>query len=128
MLAGKVIENAKKWVVIGVTTNKEKFGYKIYKRLQAIGVVVYGISPKYREIDGNVLYEKIEDLPDDIEVAVFVVNPKLGVDYVKKCAKKGIKTIWLQPGTVDFQVLQEAKRHNVEVIQSCVLVESKHMI
>lgn len=128
MLAKKVIENAKKWVVIGVTINKEKFGYKIYKRLQAIGATVYGISPKYKEIDGNFVYEKIDDLPDDVDVAVFVVNPNLGVDYVKACAKKGIKTIWLQPGTVDFQLLNEAKKHNLEVIQSCVLVESTHML
>ena len=127
MSAGKLIKDAKKWVVIGVTTDTEKFGYKIYKRLQAIGATVYGISPKYKEVDGDKLYEKIEDLPEDIEVAVFVVNPKFGPSYVKDCAKWGIKTIWLQPGTVSFEVLQEAKNQNLDVIQACVLVESNHM-
>lgn len=127
MNARQVMETAKSWVVIGVTADPEKYGYKIYKRLKQLELTVYGISPKYKELEGDVLYDNISKIPDGMEVAVFVVNPKIGVDYVKECFDKGIKTIWLQPGTVSFEVLQEAKNYGLDVIQSCVLVESRHI-
>lgn len=124
MMKGNLIKDTKKWVVIGVTADEEKYGYRIFKRLRDIGAEVYGISPKYCEACGCSLYKSISELPDGIEVAVFVVNPKIGIGYIRDCAEKNIKTIWLQPGTVSFELLQEAKKYNLNVVQKCVLVEA----
>ncbi|SCP95420.1 CoA-binding protein [Anaerobium acetethylicum] len=127
-MAVKLAESTKKWAVIGVTTDQDKYGYKIFKRLRDIGAEVYGISPKYCEACGCSLYNNVCDIPDGVEVAVFVVNPKIGLGYIKDCAEKNIRTIWLQPGTVSFEILQEAKKYDLDVVQKCVLVETSHMV
>lgn len=113
-----------KWAVIGVSDDEEKFGYKIFKRLMEKGKTVYGVSPKYDEVLGEKLYKDILDVPKDAQVAVFVVNPKIGSTEMDKLPETNIKVAWLQPGTIDDTVLEKAKKHNLEVVDKCVLVIS----
>lgn len=128
MLKKDLIDNKTIWAVIGVTLDKEKYGYKIYKRLKQLQREVYGISPKYEELEGEKLYKQLDDLDKIPNVVVFVVNPKFGLDYVDKCAKLGIKNIWLQPGTASEEILSKAKEYNINAIQACVLVETNELI
>ena len=82
------------WAVVGATTDKDKYGYKIYKELKEAGYKVYPISPKYEEIDGDKAYKSLRDLPEKPEVVDFVVNPKIGIGIVKECAQLGIENIY----------------------------------
>ncbi|HOA80175.1 MAG TPA: CoA-binding protein [Defluviitaleaceae bacterium] len=110
------------WAVVGATTDKDKYGYKIYKELKEAGYKVYPISPKYEEIDGDKAYKSLRDLPEKPEVVDFVVNPKIGIGIVKECAQLGIENIWLQPGTVSEEILEFAKEKGINAVEACVLV------
>ena len=112
------------WAVIGVTDDKEKFGFKIFKRLIERGKNVYGISPKYEEVEGKRLLKDISEVPDNVQVVVFVVNPKIGIGELEKIYKKGIKTIWLQPGTISDELIEKAKEYGMEIVDKCVIVVS----
>jgi predicted CoA-binding protein len=113
-----------RWAVIGVTENTEKYGYKIYRRLKDLNYDVYGISPKYESIEGDKVYSSLEELPVKPDVAVFVVSAEHGIEYVKKCLELGISKIWLQPGTVSFELLRCAGECGIDVFQGCVLAET----
>lgn len=126
MTKKELIENKNIWAVIGATTDIEKYGYKIFKRLKNLNFEVYGISPKYTNLDGDTLYKDLDTLPKKPDVVVFVVNPKFGIDYLTKCIKIGIKNIWLQPGTVSEEILNKAKENNINVIEDCVLVQTNN--
>jgi len=110
------------WAVVGATTDKDKYGYKIYKELKEAGYKVYPISPKYEEIDGDKAYKSLRDLPEKPEVVDFVVNPKIGIGIVKECAQLGIENIWLQPGTVSEEILEFAKEKGINAVEACALV------
>ena len=45
MNAKDILTHYQNFAVIGVTTNPDKFGYKIYQRLNEIEKTVYGVSP-----------------------------------------------------------------------------------
>lgn len=128
MTKKELIDNKSVWSVIGVTLDKEKYGYKIYKRLKQLNCEVYGISPKYEELEGDKLYKQLSELNKIPDVAVFVVNPKFGLDYVDKCAEQGIKNIWLQPNTANEEILSKAKEYNINIIEACVLIETNTLI
>ena len=121
----KVYKSCKVWAVIGVTQDETKFGYKIFKRLKAVGKEVYGISPKYEEVDGEKLYSNIVDVPQKPDVVVFVVNPSIGINELDNIKKMGIKNIWLQPGTISSELLQKADSLNLNKVDKCVLVVSE---
>ncbi|NLZ73387.1 MAG: CoA-binding protein [Bacteroidales bacterium] len=117
----------KVWAVVGATTDRSKYGYKIYKELKEAGYTVYPISPNYDAIDGDQAYKTLSDLPQKPEVVDFVVNPRIGLGIVEECAKLGIQNIWLQPGTVSAEVLALAKEKEINAVEACVLVALRTM-
>lgn len=112
----------KVWAVLGVSPNKGKFGYKIYKKLKDNNYKVYPINPKYDEIEGDKCYKSIEDLPETPDVLDFVVPPQVSLNALDEVKEKGIKNVWFQPGTSDKNVIEKAKKNDFNIVEDCVLV------
>lgn len=125
MDAKNVLKAYQNFAVIGVTANQDKYGYKIYQRLKELGKAVYGVSPIYKEIEGTATFPNLKAINDKIDVAVLVVSPKFGIDYIKECKELGIKIIWLQPGTYDDNLISLIKENNISYYPNCILVESQ---
>lgn len=113
----------KTWVVIGATPDPDKFGYKIFKKLQHKGYQVYGVNPKYSDLEGTPLYSAIRELPEIPECVDMVVNPKLSLAALDDIHEAGIQYVWFQPGTYDEAVLEKAEALGLKVVYNdCVLV------
>jgi len=108
--------NLKTWALLGATPDESRFGYKGYE--------VYGINPKYDEIDGMKIYRSIQELPEGIEGINIIVNPKVSLNSLEEIKKAGIKNLWFQPGSFDEEVIAKAKElgFNLEY-QQCLFVE-----
>lgn len=112
----------KVWAVVGATNNPEKYGYKIYRKLKSRGYTVYPVNPNYQEIEGDKCYHNLASLPKCPDVIDMVIAPKHGIRVVEEAASLGIKNIWLQPGTVNPDILAVAENLGLNTIQACVLV------
>ena len=109
MNAKDILTHYQNFAVIGVTTNPDKFGYKIYQRLNEIEKTVYGVSPIYKEIDGKSTF------------------PNLTAINIKECNQLNIKHIWLQPGTYNDDLISLINENNLNYYQNCVLIESQDL-
>lgn len=112
----------KTWAVVGATENQEKYGYKIYQKLKSRGYKVYPVNPNYSEVEGDKCYSNLSELPEVPDVIDMVVAPKHGIKVVEEAARLGIKNIWLQPGTVNDELLKLAEEKGINTVQACVLV------
>jgi hypothetical protein len=111
----------KTWAVAGVSTNKKKYGYIIYKRLKEKGYKVYAINPKVNKIDGENCYKDINELPEVPEVINIVTPPKATEQIVEKCKTLGIKYIWIQPGAESEKAIESARKAGIKVLHNtCV--------
>ncbi|WP_331836823.1 CoA-binding protein [Erysipelothrix piscisicarius] len=63
------------------------------------------------------------EITDTVDVAVMVVNPKIGIHMLESIKEKGINVLWLQPGTVNDVLRAKAKELDLNVIEACVLKE-----
>ena len=115
----------KNFAVIGVTPDKSKYGYKIYKRLKEKGYHPFGVSPKYQEIDGNKMYENLDVIPSPIDVVVFVINPKYAKEYIGQMRTIGIGYAWMQPGTYNDEILDLMQSHGITPILDCILIQTQ---
>ncbi|MEE0966811.1 MAG: CoA-binding protein [Bacilli bacterium] len=115
----------KNFAVIGVTPDKSKYGYKIYKRLKEKGYHTFGVSPKYQEIDGNKMYENLDVIPSPIDVVVFVINPKYAKEYIGQMRTIGIGYAWMQPGTYNDEILDLMQSHGITPILDCILIQTQ---
>mgnify|MGYP002708017290 CR=1 FL=1 len=68
--------NQKNIAVVGVTTDPQKYGYKIYQCLKQHSLNVYGVSIKYQQIDQDPLYSSLEAIPESIDLGSLLHQSK----------------------------------------------------
>lgn len=111
--------------VIGVSTNPEKYGNRIFSDMVRAGWRVYGINPKGGEVAGISLFKSLDELPVTPDVVVFVVPPKITQAELPNVARKGISAVWMQPGSESDDAIRLAKRLGLDVTHSaCIMVRS----
>lgn len=114
----------KNWAVVGAHPNPEKFGNKIYNKLNDHGYTVTPVNPVYEEVEGVKTVKSLMDVKGDIDCVNVVVSPKRAMQVVKDTIELGIKYIWFQPGAFNEEVIDFAEGAGLEVVfHACVLVE-----
>lgn len=126
MTPKQILSIYKNYAVIGISEDKEKYGYRIYKRLKEKGYNVFGVSNKYKEIDGDKIYENLDVIPSPIDVVVFVINPKFAKEYIGQMRTIGIGYAWMQPGTYNEEILDLMRSHGITPIIDCILVQTEN--
>ncbi|SRR5690554_1343 len=122
----KEMMESRKWVVVGVSGKKEKYGYKIWKILRDKGYTTYGVSPNYSELEGEKIYESIGSLPEKVDVLDMVVPPKVSIKVLEEAKEAGIEMIFFQPGTYDDEVVAKAEDLNLRyLLDDCVYATLK---
>lgn len=122
-----VLNDSHTIAVLGVNKDHDSYANKIVRKIKALNKVTYPINPKYDELFGDIVYESIEKCPSTPDLVVFVVNPTIGINYLENIKELGIKTIWLQPGTISVELLEEAQRLELNVVDACVLVVGNYL-
>lgn len=110
----------KNWAVVGATTKKNRFGYKIVKKLNENDYNVFPVNPKIEECDGLKCYPDLSSIEAQIDVVDMVVNPKHGINVMEEINKLGIKYVWLQPGTRSQEIRDFAAENNIELVEGCI--------
>ena len=114
----------KTWAVVGASVNREKFGYKVLKRLIEEGYKVYPVNSNYEEIEGIKCYPTLGDLPELPGAVSVIVPPAAGLALLEEAAGLGIKKLWFQPGAESDEILKKAEKLELELVYDrCVLVE-----
>jgi len=110
----------KNWAVVGATTKKNRFGYKIVKKLKENDYNVFPVNPKFDKVAGLKCYDDLSSIDGKIDVVDMVVNPKYGIKVMKEIDKLGIKYVWLQPGTRSQEIRDFAAANEIELIENCI--------
>lgn len=114
----------KVWAVVGATAKKEKYGYKVWKKLEENGYEVYPINSNYEEIDGKKCYKSLKDLPNKPDVINFIIPPEAILDILPIAKEIGVDYLWCQPGAANEEVVLKAESLGFNIgYNICVLVE-----
>lgn len=119
----KEMMEKKVWAVAGVTERKDRFGYKIWKKLKEHGYETYGVNPNYDEIEGDKIYKSVKDIPTKIDVLDMVVGPKIGMNTLDEAKEAGIEYIWFQPGSFNDEIIARAKELEFTIFEGCIYAE-----
>ncbi len=117
----KLLDDNKNIAVIGVSEDKEKYGYKIFKALLNHQYNVYGISHKYTSIDNIKVYSSLYEINEPIDIVIFVVNKQAAYSYVDQMKKLNINIAWMQPNTYDEELL--SYMDTLTIIKDCILIQ-----
>src|SRR6266404_2905243 len=108
--------------IIGASNDRAKFGNKAVRAFQQQGYTVYPVNPKETTIEGLAAFRSIRDVPVRPEMISVYVPPPILLKLLPDIAARGCNELWLNPGTESDEVLAEAERLGLNVIQACSIV------
>jgi predicted CoA-binding protein len=108
--------------IIGASTDRHKFGNKAVRAFVRQGYEVYPVNPKEPQIEGLTAYKSIGEGPVRPNLISVYLPPPVLVKVLPDIAAKGCDEFWLNPGTESPEVLAEAERLGLNVIQACSIV------
>lgn len=114
------------WAVVGVSSNPQKYGNKVYFKLKKAGYTVYAINPNLEQIDGDPCYPNLSSLPLIPDAVSVVVPPKVTEQIIDECARLGISRIWMQPGSESDTAISKGNEQELKLVYNeCVLIQAR---
>jgi len=108
--------------IIGASSDRQKFGNKAVRAFRQQGYLVFPVNPKETEIEGLPAFKSIRDVPGRPQMISVYLPPPVLLKILPDIAARGCDELWLNPGTESDEVLAEAKRLGLSVIQACSIV------
>ena len=109
-------------VVLGASADRSKFGNKAVRAYMQVGYTVYPVNLKETVIEGLPALKSIRDVPGRPDIVSVYLPPIAVFKALHDIAAKGCDELWLNPGTESDEVLEEAARLKLNVIQACSIV------
>lgn len=108
--------------IIGASSDRGKFGNKAVRAFRQQGYTVYPVNPRETEIEGLPAYRSVRDVPVRPDMISVYVPPPVLLKLLPDIAARGCDELWLNPGTESDEVLAEAERLGLPVVQACSIV------
>lgn len=108
-------------LVIGASSNPDRYSYKAIKLLRHFGHPVYAIGNKADSLDDiEITTEQIAF--KDVDTVTLYINPTIQSSYKAYIYSLAPKRIIFNPGTENPQFMQEAESRGIACEEACTLV------
>lgn len=110
--------------VVGASEDRSKYGNKVLRCYLQNGKNVIPVNPKVTTVEGITTVATVGDLPEKVKSISIITPPAVTEKVVKAAIKKGITSIWMQPGAESDAAIATCKAAGVNLIadHSCLLV------
>jgi predicted CoA-binding protein len=108
--------------VIGASSDRRKFGNRAFRAYREEGYTVIPINPNEASVEGVSTYPSVMDVPEKIDMATVYVPPDIGITLLESFERKQIAEIWINPGAESDELIAEARRRKLNVIEACSIV------
>lgn len=109
--------------VLGASANRSKYGNKCVRAYKAAGWEVWPVHPSEPEIEGLKAWSSLAEVPAELDRISVYLPPALTLRLLPEMARKGAGEVWLNPGSADEGVIEEARRLGLRVRPGCSIVD-----
>lgn len=117
-----VLKQCRTFAVIGVSQDKQKYGYEVFETLITRGYKVYPVNPKYTDVDEQPCYPSLQALPEKPEVVVTATPPAVTEKVAETCAQLKIGILWMPPETWSEKAVETCSAQGIQEIHDLCLV------
>jgi len=108
--------------IIGASNDRSKYGNKAVRAHVQQGYTVFPVNLRESQIEGLPVFKTISEVPVRPQRISVYLQPAIVQKILPDIAAKGCDELWLNPGTESDEVLAEARRLGLNVIQACSIV------
>ena len=104
--------------MVGASKNWKRPSNFVMKYLQKNGYKVIPVNPSTagQEILGELCYSSLEEIPIKIDMVNIFRPSEFCPSIAKAAIKVGVKTIWMQLGIINEEVVKLGEKANIKVI------------
>lgn len=109
--------------VLGASADRSKYGNRAVRAYRADGWDVYPVHPTAHEIEGLPAYRSILDISGAVDRATVYLQPETTLLVLPEIARKGVRDLYLNPGSESSVVIARAQELGLLPILACSIVE-----
>jgi predicted CoA-binding protein len=94
------------YAVAGASTDRGKYGNKVFRCYQQAGKAVIPLNPRADEVEGVECIRDLSELPVEVYGLSIITPPRVTETLVEEAARAGVKRLWVQPGA-EFEGISE---------------------
>jgi len=122
----EILSKYKNIAMVGVSNDPTKASTIVMKYMQTYGFKVFPVNPKAKgqKILGEVVFEKITDIKDTVDIVDVFRPSKETLDIAKDTVTIGAKVLWLQLGIRNEQAKKLMEKNNIVYVENkCTKME-----
>jgi predicted CoA-binding protein len=122
----RLLSTPGRWAVVGLSKNPHRVAMRISRYLMdQLDMEVVPVNLQGDDVLGLTGYQKLADIPGEIDVVDCFVNSQKVGPVVDQAIEIGAKAVWLQLGVVDEAAAERAKAAGLDVVMdTCPAIEA----
>jgi predicted CoA-binding protein len=131
--AWRILRESKRIAVLGIKPESHAVQPAFYVPafLQRAGWTIVPVPvyyPEVREILGEAVYRRLEDVPGPVDLVVVFRRPHAIPPHVPDIIAKGPRAVWFQLGIRNDEAARALAQAGIDVVQDrCTMVEVRRM-
>jgi predicted CoA-binding protein len=120
----EILKNAHTIAVVGLSPKPDRPSYRVAEYLKQQGYRIIPVHPTAKEILGEKVYPRLEDIPEAIDIVDVFRRPEETPPIAEAAVRVGAKVLWLQLGIVNEDAMAIARQGGLEAVQNrCLKIE-----
>ncbi len=123
----KILAQSSTVAVIGLSSNPSRPSNEIARYLQQNGYRIIPVNPNETRVLGEQAYPDLASVPGQVDIVNIFRRPEHVPEIVSQAIAKGVKVVWMQPGTENYDAADAAQAAGIQtVVGMCLRVQHRH--
>jgi hypothetical protein len=123
-----IYKDTKTIAVVGASADESKAAHTIPRYLQGEGFRIVPVNPKGGEILGEKVHQRLEDIPEPVDVVDVFRPSEETPDIARSAVKIGAKVLWLQEGISSEEAERIASEGGLKVVMNRCMGETHYQL
>jgi uncharacterized protein len=124
----ELLRTARVIAVVGLSSKKWRASYGVSEFLQSVGYKIIPVNPKEKEVLGEKVYARLEDIPETPDIVDIFRRSEAVPEIVDSAIRMGAKAVWMQEGVVNEEAAARARAAGLLVVMDLCILREHHRL
>jgi len=128
-LAQQLMRDARTIAVVGISSDPAKASHDVARYLIDVGYDVYLVNPAETEVFGRPVYDRLQDVPVEIDIVDVFRRPEFIPEVVEDAIQTGARAVWTQLELIHEAAAAQARAAGLAVVMDrCTKIEHRRLL